>query len=79
MANNLLTISAITNQALNVLENELKGYENYVIIKKHTGWAIQLTRWGQYVSTVAEYPNKGDAEAVLKMINFSEGKPNGND
>ena len=76
MANNLLTISQITNQALAVLEDELTGHEENVIVKKHTGWAIVKKLWGKQVATVAEYPTLEDAEAVLKIINFSEGKTN---
>ena len=72
MTNNLLTINQITAEALSVLESELTGHKEYRVEGCGSNWAIVERLWGKSTKAVATYKTKADAEAVLKIINFTE-------
>ena len=76
MANSLLTINQITNQALGILEEEFTGHKEYRIEGCGNSWAIVERLWGKSNQVIATYPKKEEAEAVLKIINFTEGIEN---
>lgn len=76
MANTLLTINQITNEALNVLENELTGHVEYAVEGRGMKWVVVKRLWGETKEVIAQYKAKEEAEAVLKIINFTEGIEN---
>ena len=70
MANALLTINQITNEALNVLEKEM-GYVEYVIQSCSDGWVIVEKRWGKTGIVVSSHKTKKEAQAMLKLLQFT--------
>ena len=72
MTNNLLTINQITAKALSVLESELTGHKEYRVEGCGSNWVVVEKLWGK-IKVVAPYKTKEEAEAILKIINFTEG------
>jgi len=72
MANTLLTTTQITNEALRWF-SEAQKYKEFKVLECSGNWLVVETHWGKQKHIVATYPTKEEAEAVLKIINFTEG------
>jgi hypothetical protein len=70
MANALLTINQITNEALNVLEKEM-GYVEYRVEGCSGAWVIVERKWGKSTNVVSNHQTKKEAQAMLKLLQFT--------
>ena len=76
LANKLLTIQAVTSEALKVLETEFTGYKEYFVEGCSGDWVIVERLWGKSNRVIANYKTKEEANAVLKLMegnNHGEG------
>lgn len=59
---------------LRVMSEVFKNYIEYVVEGQDEKWVVVKKYWGKTKEVIAQYKTKTEAEAVLKIINFTEGK-----